>query len=202
MRKINLAMIVGVTAVVLTACGGGNETATTAEETTAVETTAAEEETTIAETEEETEAIGTEEETALEAEESEESEVTTSGDSAPFKFETDDFSVEYLRHEVSEDYEGNPALVVYYTYTNNSDEASSAMVDAYIKAFQNGVERESAILMDSSDEALNYTKDVQPGYSLECRNAFVLEDMSDVTLEVTELVSFDDNKVTQVIKIQ
>lgn len=91
---------------------------------------------------------------------------------------------------VTEDYEGNPAAVVTYTFTNNSDEATSFMVALYPKVFQNGVELSTAIGTDWDSE--KYSSDVKPGSSTTVEIGYALEDMSDITVEVGELLSFDD----------
>ena len=80
---------------------------------------------------------------------------------------------------VTEDYQGNPAVVVTYTFTNNSDEATSFMVALYPKVFQN---------WDSE----KYSSDVKPGSSTTVEMGYALEDMSDITVEVEELLSFSD----------
>ncbi len=91
---------------------------------------------------------------------------------------------------VTEDYEGNPAAVITYTFTNNSDEATSFMVALYPKVFQNGVELDTAI--GSDWDSNKYTSDVKPGSSTTVEIGYALEDMSDVTVEVEELLSFSD----------
>ena len=91
---------------------------------------------------------------------------------------------------VTEDYQGNPAAVVTYTFTNNSDEATSFMVALYPKVFQNGVELGTAIGSDWDSE--KYSSDVKPGSSTTVEMGYALEDMSDITVEVEELLSFSD----------
>lgn len=91
---------------------------------------------------------------------------------------------------VTEDYEGNPAAVITYTFTNNSDEATSFMVALYPKVFQNGVELDTAI--GSDWDSNKHTSDVKPGSSTTVEIGYALEDMSDVTVEVEELLSFSD----------
>lgn len=91
---------------------------------------------------------------------------------------------------VTEDYEGNPAAVITYTFTNNSDEATSFMVALYPKVFQNGVELDTAI--GSDWDSNKYTSDVKPGSSTTVEIGYALEDMSDVTVEVEELLSFSN----------
>lgn len=91
---------------------------------------------------------------------------------------------------VTTDYEGNPAVIVDFTFTNNSDEATSFAVACSQKAFQNGVQLETAIVMD--DLGNGYMAEIKPGATTQARLAFSLADESDVTVEVGELFSLDD----------
>lgn len=93
---------------------------------------------------------------------------------------------------LAEDYEGKDSLVVNFTFTNNSDEDANFMFATQAKAFQDGIELESAILLDNTANIDNALKDVKPGATIEVAGAYVLDGTSDVTVEVTELISFDD----------
>lgn len=91
----------------------------------------------------------------------------------------------------AKDYAGKPAVVITYTWTNNSDDATSFMTSISDKAFQDGVELETAILSDSSDS--NSMKEIKPGKSLKVTQAFKLDSTKDpVTVECSELISFSD----------
>lgn len=92
---------------------------------------------------------------------------------------------------VGADYEGNPVVIVTYSWTNNSDEATSAMAALYAKCFQNGVELETAIVTEDIG-ADNYMAEVKPGAGTTYGIAYALDDQSDVTVEVSEFISFDD----------
>lgn len=91
---------------------------------------------------------------------------------------------------VTTDYEGNPAMIIDFSFTNNSDEATSFAVACSQKAFQNGVQLETAIVMD--DLGNGYMAEIKPGATTQARLAFSLADESDVTVEVSELFSLDD----------
>lgn len=104
-----------------------------------------------------------------------------------------DFAVTIDGSDKTKDYEGKPALVVNFTFTNNSDEAANFMFAAQTKAFQDGIELETAIVIDDKKyDADNSMKDIQPGKSLEVQQAFLLDGEDDVEITVTELISFDD----------
>ena len=97
---------------------------------------------------------------------------------------------------VTEDYRGNPAAVVTYTFTNNSDEATSPAVAVHAKAFQNGTELELAVVADA-EESGKSMNEVKPGSSITYESAYELADMSDLTVEVEELFSFSDELIAE-----
>ena len=41
---------------------------------------------------------------------------------------SDGSTLVYTKHEVSKDYKGNPSLLVYFDFTNNSDDSKAAMM--------------------------------------------------------------------------
>lgn len=130
------------------------------------------------------------------------SEEETPEDDGIINFDGADFNVTYVRHETGTDYEGNPCLYYYYTFTNNGDDNASAAVSAYVQCFQNGVQRDSAITTDHNDSMDNYMNEVQPGGTVEVCQVYSLEDTSDVTIEASDLISFSDEKDTQIIVLQ
>ena len=90
---------------------------------------------------------------------------------------------------VTADYADKPAIVVTYTFENASEEAQSFMVAISAKCFQNGVQLDTAIVDDI--DAQSTMNDVKPGASTTVQQAYLLDDQSDVTVECTELISFD-----------
>lgn len=123
-------------------------------------------------------------------------------DDGIINFDGKDYNVTYSRHEAGTDYEGNPCLFYYYNYTNNKDKASSVMTAATIKAFQNGVECDSAYVTEENEAITNYMKEIQPGTTLEICQTFKLSDTSEVTIEASDFISLDDKKDTQIITLQ
>lgn len=106
-----------------------------------------------------------------------------------------DYAVTIDGATVTEDYEGNPAVIVDYTFTNNSDEATSFAVACHAKVFQSGVQLESAITMD--DLGNGYMAEIKPGASTQARLAYSLTDQSDITVEVEEFFSLDDTMLAE-----
>lgn len=102
------------------------------------------------------------------------------------------------------DGDGNKVIVISYDFTNNSDESASAMWSLVTKAFQNGIELESAYYVEGTDYNLeNEDKDIKPGATItDCQCAFILDDDSDVEFEIEELVSFSDDVVKKTFTVQ
>lgn len=97
--------------------------------------------------------------------------------------------------QVTTDYAGKPAIVVTYTWTNNSDKATSFMVAVSAKAFQNGVQLDTGIVSDI--DAQSSMSEIKPGATATVQQAHVLDDQADVTVECTELISFDDTVIAE-----
>lgn len=115
-----------------------------------------------------------------------------------------DYEVEILSAKKTKDYDGKPAIIIDYQFTNNSDEATSFMVALIDKAFQDGIELESAIVVNTkvydADESM---KDIKPGKSLKVQQAFLLNDSkTPVEVEVSELISFSNEKVVKTFELQ
>ena len=96
---------------------------------------------------------------------------------------------------VTTDYEGAPAVIVDFTFTNNSDEDTSFAVACSQKVFQNGVQLESAIVSD--DLGNGYMAEIKPGATTQARLAYSLTDQSEVSVEVEELFSLDDTLLAE-----
>ena len=101
-----------------------------------------------------------------------------------------DFVVTIDGSTVTTDYEDNPAIIIDYSFTNNSEEATSFAVACHAKVFQNGVQLENAIVTE--DLGNGYMAEIKPGATTQARLAFSLTDESEVTVEVSELFSLDD----------
>ena len=106
-----------------------------------------------------------------------------------------DYHIKFTGFELAKDYEDNDALLVHYDFTNNSEETTSAGVALILKAFQNGVQLETAIVTDV-EGVDNTLKEIRPGASIDVTEAFELTDTTTVELELTELISFSDEMIT------
>lgn len=107
------------------------------------------------------------------------------------------YDIEIKSATLAKDYEGNPAIVITYAWTNNSEDTISAMVALMDQAFQDGVELDTAIIGDSdiydSDASM---KDIRPGTTLEVQVAYVLSNTtSEVEFEISDWADFSSDSV-------
>lgn len=94
---------------------------------------------------------------------------------------------------MSKDYKDNPAIVVNYLFTNNSDEADSFMLSVTDTVFQGGIELETGLSVDGHDSGAALL-DIKPGATIEVTAAYLLRDTtSPVEIEVGKLIDFSDN---------
>ena len=106
-----------------------------------------------------------------------------------------DYTVSILDASLTKDYEDNDAIVISYEFTNNSDEAISFMVAIGAKAYQDGVELETAIITgDDNYSSEDLMKEIKPGATLTVQKAFALDNTtSPVEAEAEELFSWEDD---------
>lgn len=114
-----------------------------------------------------------------------------------------DFEITIKDATFTKDFEGNNAIVINYDFTNNSKEATSPFLTVIGKAFQDGIELESAVIMDDKVYDLSIDqKEIKSGVTLEnCQIAFVLSSESPVEFEISELISFNDKKLVKTFEI-
>lgn len=119
-------------------------------------------------------------------------------------FATERCYIKYTGHEVSTDYDGNPCLIFYYDFTNNSDVDTSADIATYIKAFQDGVQIESAFY-SPDEENISYSnssKQIQPGVTINVAQVFELTSDSDVDVKASESFSLKDLEDSMTLSIK
>ena len=117
---------------------------------------------------------------------------------------TDKFSVRFKQFAISNDYGGNPCLMIYYDYTNSGDSQSSAFVDFTLQASQNGEALEGTYPESSDDAVDNYMNTIDPGKTITVCQVFLLKDTSsDVTLQGKETLNVSGGQTTsQVLKLK
>lgn len=157
----------------LVACATGNDTPTVTETLTATEPTVIEE------------VVMTTEETFPD----EDAEFIPSPEAPILDFDVTGF-------DIIEDYEGNPCLIVYFIWTNTTDETTNFWITYNVKAFQDGISIDPIIFLDdTADGELmdNQSVDIRPGTTLELAETFKLRsDSPIVEVEVWNAFSFDD----------
>ena len=82
------------------------------------------------------------------------------------------------------DYEGNPVIVISYTWTNNSEETTSPMGSMITQAFQDGVEIDDGILDHEYNDGMS---DVRPGSSIDVDAVFNIKSDSTVEFEISAI---------------
>lgn len=117
-----------------------------------------------------------------------------------------DYSVVIDSCRLAKDYEDKPVVIVKYIFTNNNDEDNAAFYLAFEDTvYQDGVGlNEAYILKENANySAENQTKEIKKGASIEVEVAYKLNDTStDIEVEVKELISFNDKKITKTFSIK
>lgn len=117
--------------------------------------------------------------------------------------DTEKFTIRYTQHRVDQDFAGNPCLMLYYDYTNKGGDASSAMVDVNVQAYQHGDALDAAIPESNEDAVDHFMAEIKPGETVNVCQVFSLQDTSDVTARAGEAFSFnEDTSSSQVLKLQ
>lgn len=115
-----------------------------------------------------------------------------------------DYDVVIESCRLASDYEGKPIIIVKYKFTNNGDEPACFAWSLEHSAFQNGVGlNECYVAADSANYSSdNQTKEIKKGASLTVEVAYKLNDSTTaVEIEVSELISFSDKKITKLFSI-
>ena len=101
-------------------------------------------------------------------------------------------AITYEKTEIVYNMADEKCIAIFFTFENKSDESKTFDYLADITAFQSGVEIEMS-LWHVSDESKNGELEIKPGTTVTVANGFVLRDSSDVTFEVEEWISFDND---------
>lgn len=114
-----------------------------------------------------------------------------------------DVSVAIGELEYVQDYFEDPAILIHFTFTNNSEENQSAMFSIDFTAFQNGVGlKDATILDDAVYDSSDLSKEIQPGTTIELAKAYTLSsDTAPIEVIVSESISFDDTKLGKTFEI-
>ena len=97
----------------------------------------------------------------------------------------DNTTLKYLKHEVMTDNNGREVVVVYFDFANNSKDNEAFIYNYNITCFQNGKELDYPLASFDVDEYNNAARELQTGANITVARIYILEDRSDVDLEVT-----------------
>ena len=128
------------------------------------------------------------------------------GSSVDKTTEIGDYSVVIDSCRLATDYEGDKIVIVKYVFTNNKDEEGAAFNLAFMdEVYQDGVGlNKSYFVADSAkydDES--QSKKIKKGSSIDVEVAYELNDeTTDIEVEVSEFISFNDTKITKTFSIK
>ena len=108
--------------------------------------------------------------------------------------EVDDCYVKIVSAEKGEDFQGEPVVIVTFEWSNNSDSNKMFGTVFSVKAFQGGVQCSENVLVEGVD-ITKQLSEMKPGITTQLSIAYSLEDNSDVTVEISPLISFSDKVV-------
>ena len=106
---------------------------------------------------------------------------------------------------LAEDYEGKPVAIVKFKFTNNDDDPAAFWVALECNAYQNDIGLNECYFVDESADysSDNQSKEIKKGASLSVEVAYELNDATtDIEVEVSELFSLSDKKVTKTFSIK
>lgn len=110
-----------------------------------------------------------------------------------------DYKCEVVSSEICKDWEGKDAVLITYSFTNNSQDAVSFDVALDASLYQDGVGLETAILDDETDLV---DVDIKPGVTKEVKKAYLLRNTtSNIEIEITEFFSFNNDKIIVTVEL-
>lgn len=100
------------------------------------------------------------------------------------------YDVEIVTAKTATDFQGNPAIIVTYNFTNNSNANASFLTSVSANAFQNSIQCNVATMMPDVMDAQPSLAEVQPGGTITLECAYSLQDTTNpITVQVDPLMS-------------
>ena len=120
------------------------------------------------------------------------------------KGEVDDYYVKIKKATYTKDIEGKKTIVVHLDFTNNGKKAESAIFAINVTAYQDGVELEKAIVINSSKfNGEIRSKKAKSGKTIkDCQYPFVLDGKKPVEVEVTGMYTTGEANVSKRFKVK
>lgn len=110
-----------------------------------------------------------------------------------------DYTCDVVSSEICKDWEGKDAVLITYSFTNNSQDAVSFDIALDASPYQDGIGLETAILDDETDLV---DVDIKPGVTKEVKKAYLLRNTtSNIEIEITEFFSFNNDKIVVTVKL-
>lgn len=119
--------------------------------------------------------------------------------------EDSDYAAEITGYALGKNYEDKDCLIVYITWTNNSNETCAYYTALNAYAYQNGIELESSFPSSISNDENAYEiyengqLELRPGASINVAEYFILRDpanINDIEVEVHDWISWEEIIVT------
>lgn len=97
--------------------------------------------------------------------------------------------------ELCKNWEGKDSVKIVYSFTNNSSDAQSFDLALTDEVYQDGIGLESSFI--SSDDDWGVDVKIKPGTTKEVSKVYILrDDTTQLEVEISELFSFNDDKLT------
>ncbi|MEG0777613.1 MAG: DUF5067 domain-containing protein [Oscillospiraceae bacterium] len=104
----------------------------------------------------------------------------------------DVFHVSVLDAELISDFYGNPAIRIYYEFTNNSEVPATLSDELRALTYQDGIQLEYSSANEDSESDFNFIKSVAPGTKVKASAIFALRnETSPVEAEISSSESYD-----------
>ena len=103
---------------------------------------------------------------------------------------------------VCKNWEGKDSVKITYEFTNNAGSAESFDLALSDELYQNGVGLESSFI-SSDDDDWGLDVKIKPGTTKEVSKVYILRDKeTPIDVEISELISFSNDKLTYTIDLQ
>ncbi len=114
-----------------------------------------------------------------------------------------DYRCEVVKAVRCKDYQGKNAVKITYKFTNNAQEPASFDVALMDEVYQDGVQLETAILGVDDDVDYGIDVKIKNGVTKEVTKVYVLrDDQTPLDIEISEFISFSDDKITARVELQ
>lgn len=123
--------------------------------------------------------------------------------SAGFDYSNDNIAMKYVSHELGTDKYGNSCVIIYYDYTNKKADPKSAIWSTLTNVYQNNAECEDGYLAGGTNAPYdNYFSQIPSGATIRVSEAFIITDLSDITVTVQEYTTVETTSQTVTLKLQ